>query len=139
MVSYGRDKNSFVLLFRQWKLENLCYKSGELVTETHYMDQVRCKCFLLLHFIRWMNPIESRLVQEHDLLYLFVPVANVCQPRCVFVQLDHRKASSLPHHHPFGLFLGGSQAPVWNGLSPVSTQNKNRICVCFFPDAPAQF
>lgn len=41
----------------------------------------------------------------------------------VFVQLDDRKASSLPHHHPFGLFLGGSQAPVWNDLSPVSTPN----------------
>uniref|UniRef100_A0A8D3CF90 Patched 1 n=1 Tax=Scophthalmus maximus TaxID=52904 RepID=A0A8D3CF90_SCOMX len=25
---------------RQWKLEHLCYKSGELVTETHYMDQI---------------------------------------------------------------------------------------------------
>uniref|UniRef100_A0A8C9X6M5 Patched 1 n=1 Tax=Sander lucioperca TaxID=283035 RepID=A0A8C9X6M5_SANLU len=25
---------------RQWKLENLCYKSGELVTETHFMDQI---------------------------------------------------------------------------------------------------
>lgn len=50
----------------------------------------------------------------------------------VFVQLDHRKATSLPHHHPFGLFLGGSQAPVWNGLSPVSTQNcflLHRICI----------
>uniref|UniRef100_A0A3B4ZB43 Patched 1 n=1 Tax=Stegastes partitus TaxID=144197 RepID=A0A3B4ZB43_9TELE len=25
---------------RQWKLENLCYKSGELVTETHFVDQI---------------------------------------------------------------------------------------------------
>uniref|UniRef100_A0A7N9ANZ3 Patched 1 n=1 Tax=Mastacembelus armatus TaxID=205130 RepID=A0A7N9ANZ3_9TELE len=25
---------------RQWKLEHLCYKSGELVTETHYMNQI---------------------------------------------------------------------------------------------------
>uniref|UniRef100_A0A3B4UEN4 Patched 1 n=1 Tax=Seriola dumerili TaxID=41447 RepID=A0A3B4UEN4_SERDU len=25
---------------RQWKLEHLCYKSGELVTETHFMDQI---------------------------------------------------------------------------------------------------
>ncbi|XP_068167321.1 protein patched homolog 1 [Antennarius striatus] len=25
---------------RQWKLEHLCYKSGELVTETHVMDQI---------------------------------------------------------------------------------------------------
>ncbi|XP_069555654.1 protein patched homolog 1 isoform X1 [Brachyistius frenatus] len=25
---------------RQWKLENLCYKSGELVTEAHFMDQI---------------------------------------------------------------------------------------------------
>uniref|UniRef100_A0A673MBF5 Protein patched homolog 1-like n=1 Tax=Sinocyclocheilus rhinocerous TaxID=307959 RepID=A0A673MBF5_9TELE len=26
---------------RQWKLEHLCYKSGELVTETNFVDQVR--------------------------------------------------------------------------------------------------
>ncbi|XP_057404953.1 protein patched homolog 1 isoform X2 [Balaenoptera acutorostrata] len=25
---------------RQWKLEHLCYKSGELITETGYMDQI---------------------------------------------------------------------------------------------------
>uniref|UniRef100_A0A672ZNR9 SSD domain-containing protein n=1 Tax=Sphaeramia orbicularis TaxID=375764 RepID=A0A672ZNR9_9TELE len=25
---------------RQWKLEHLCYKSGELVTETHFVDQI---------------------------------------------------------------------------------------------------
>uniref|UniRef100_A0A8C5N5U7 SSD domain-containing protein n=1 Tax=Gouania willdenowi TaxID=441366 RepID=A0A8C5N5U7_GOUWI len=25
---------------RQWKLEHLCYKSGELVTEDHFMDQI---------------------------------------------------------------------------------------------------
>uniref|UniRef100_A0A7N6A050 SSD domain-containing protein n=1 Tax=Anabas testudineus TaxID=64144 RepID=A0A7N6A050_ANATE len=25
---------------RQWKLEDLCYKSGELVTETHFMNQI---------------------------------------------------------------------------------------------------
>ncbi|KAM7017954.1 LOW QUALITY PROTEIN: protein patched homolog 1 [Tautogolabrus adspersus] len=25
---------------RQWKLEHLCYKSGELVTETHFMNQI---------------------------------------------------------------------------------------------------
>lgn len=25
---------------RQWQLENLCYKSGELVTEIHYVDQI---------------------------------------------------------------------------------------------------
>ncbi|KAM4576725.1 protein patched homolog 1 isoform 1-T1 [Odontesthes bonariensis] len=25
---------------RHWTLEHLCYKSGELVTETHYMDQI---------------------------------------------------------------------------------------------------
>lgn len=25
---------------RQWKLEHLCFKSGELVTETHFMDQI---------------------------------------------------------------------------------------------------
>ncbi|NP_001315171.1 protein patched homolog 1-like [Cynoglossus semilaevis] len=25
---------------RHWKLEHLCYKSGELVIETHYMDQI---------------------------------------------------------------------------------------------------
>ncbi|XP_061881712.1 protein patched homolog 1 [Entelurus aequoreus] len=28
------------LYHRQWKLEHLCYKSGELVTETHFMDQI---------------------------------------------------------------------------------------------------
>ncbi|XP_075905578.1 protein patched homolog 1 isoform X2 [Nelusetta ayraudi] len=28
------------LYSRQWKLEHLCYKSGELVTETHFMDQI---------------------------------------------------------------------------------------------------
>lgn len=25
---------------RQWKLEDLCYKSGEVVTETHYLNQI---------------------------------------------------------------------------------------------------
>lgn len=29
-----------LLFYRQWKLEHLCYKSGELITETGYMDQV---------------------------------------------------------------------------------------------------
>ncbi|KAK6306135.1 hypothetical protein J4Q44_G00230600 [Coregonus suidteri] len=30
-----------VYLFnRQWKLEHLCYKSGEMVTEAHFMDQI---------------------------------------------------------------------------------------------------
>lgn len=103
-------------LFRQWKLEDLCYKSGELVTETHVMNQVRCTCFFTLTLT--MN-------------VLFFSVYTCCY-QCVstllcvvmlFVQLDHRRATSLPHHHPFGLFLGGSQAPVWNGLSPVSTRN----------------
>ncbi|KAM9393764.1 protein patched homolog 1 isoform 2-T2 [Pholidichthys leucotaenia] len=28
------------LYSRQWKLEHLCYKSGELVTETHYVNQM---------------------------------------------------------------------------------------------------
>lgn len=101
--------------FRQWKLEDLCYKSGELVTETHVMNQVRCKCFSHSHV---------------EFTFFFSVYACCCQ--CVstllcvvmlFVQLDHRRATSLPHHHPFGLFLGGSQAPVWNGLSPVSTRN----------------
>lgn len=36
---------------------------------------------------------------------LWVTLLN-CE--CVFVPLDHRKATSLPHHHPFGLFLGRS-------------------------------
>lgn len=37
--------------------------------------------------------------------------SSCCQTVCalyVFVPLDHRKATSLPHHHPFGLFLGRS-------------------------------
>ncbi|XP_029017895.1 protein patched homolog 1 [Betta splendens] len=28
------------LYSRQWKLEDLCYKSGELVTETHFLNQI---------------------------------------------------------------------------------------------------
>lgn len=32
---------------RQWKLEHLCYKSGELITETGYMDQVYFLSFFL--------------------------------------------------------------------------------------------
>lgn len=69
------------------------------------------------------------IIYTHFMLSMCVN-PSVCE--YVFVQLDHRKATSLPHHHPFGLFLGGSQAPVWNGLSPVSTQNSfllDRICI----------
>uniref|UniRef100_A0A8C7RTJ3 Patched 1 n=1 Tax=Oncorhynchus mykiss TaxID=8022 RepID=A0A8C7RTJ3_ONCMY len=36
-----RASRVHVYLFnRQWKLEHLCYKSGELVTEAHFMDQI---------------------------------------------------------------------------------------------------
>lgn len=38
----------------------------------------------------------------------------------MFVPLAHRRATSLPHHHPLGLFLGRSQAPHRNGLPTVS-------------------
>lgn len=36
------QEKKFVLYisYRQWKLEHLCYKSGELITEAGYMDQV---------------------------------------------------------------------------------------------------
>uniref|UniRef100_A0A663F3J1 Patched 1 n=1 Tax=Aquila chrysaetos chrysaetos TaxID=223781 RepID=A0A663F3J1_AQUCH len=38
----GLPKKKFVLYisYRQWKLEHLCYKSGELITEAGYMDQI---------------------------------------------------------------------------------------------------
>lgn len=55
----------FFLLFsafhpnRQWKLEHLCYKSGELITETGYMDQVPaflvCKEGKMVHSY-WKQP-----------------------------------------------------------------------------------
>uniref|UniRef100_A0A8C4FAW6 Patched 1 n=1 Tax=Dicentrarchus labrax TaxID=13489 RepID=A0A8C4FAW6_DICLA len=41
LESAMRASRVHVFLYkRQWKLEHLCYKSGELVTETHYMDQI---------------------------------------------------------------------------------------------------
>lgn len=125
---------SYVLLFRQWKLEHLCYKSGELVTENHFMDQVRCKRYFYSHlyFILCIETFSLKSVSFFGLLCFFSFYVHLLLTICVnpavcgghvFVQLDHRKATSLPHHHPFGLFLGGSQAPVWNVLSPVSTRN----------------
>lgn len=99
------------------------------------MDQVRCKRYFYSHlyFILcietfslksvsfFLSPVLFFSFYVHLLLTICVNPA-VCGGH-VFVQLDHRKATSLPHHHPFGLFLGGSQAPVWNVLSPVSTRN----------------
>ncbi|TMS03257.1 Protein patched-like protein 1, partial [Larimichthys crocea] len=39
---------------RQWKLEHLCYKSGELVTENHFMDQITEK----LHPCLIITPLD---------------------------------------------------------------------------------
>ncbi|KAM6931142.1 protein patched homolog 1 isoform 1-T2 [Xenentodon cancila] len=41
LESASRASRVHVYLYnRQWKLEHLCYKSGELVTENHFMDQI---------------------------------------------------------------------------------------------------
>lgn len=99
-------ENCFVPCFRQWKLEDLCYKSGDLVTEIYYMNQVSSQFWILLSWLYCISLLTSMCV-----------CARVCVP------LAHRKATSLPHHHPFGLFLGRGQAPNWNGLPTVSIMN----------------
>jgi len=38
--NYGRSY-FHCWIFRQWKLEHLCYKTGELYTENNLVDQVR--------------------------------------------------------------------------------------------------
>lgn len=69
-----------------------------------------------------MSFVAGLVVLKHQAainIIHFYQFINLCLSCCVCV--DHRKSISLPHHHPFRLFLGGSQAPVWNGLPPVST------------------
>lgn len=87
---------SFFLLFRQWKLEDLCYKSGEVVTETHHLNQVRHN----------QHSVYSFSVFDFLSLYCCY-FGSVCQFYYLLNHLDHRKATSLPHHHTFGLLLGG--------------------------------
>lgn len=88
--------HSLFLLFRQWKLEDLCYKSGEVVTETHHLNQVR-------HNQHSVYSFSVFYFLSLYCCYFF----SVCQFYYLLNHLDHRKATSLPHHHTFGLLLGG--------------------------------
>lgn len=113
---------SYVLLFRQWKLEHLCYKSGELVTENHFMDQVRCKRYFYSHlyFILCIETFSLKSVSFFCLLCFFFlctpPVDNMCQSCCVWgacVRPIRSQKSYIP----------ASSSPLWtvSGREPSSS------------------
>uniref|UniRef100_A0A673MBL1 Protein patched homolog 1-like n=1 Tax=Sinocyclocheilus rhinocerous TaxID=307959 RepID=A0A673MBL1_9TELE len=58
---------------RQWKLEHLCYKSGELVTETNFVDQVRKNCYIAFPHsgkdpVQWTNFDPMGFIAELKML-----------------------------------------------------------------------
>lgn len=87
---------------RQWKLEHLCYKSGELITETGYMDQVWSGLHKLLSF----SKTHTRSLSASRML--------------PFSLTDHRVPLPMPYYHTVGLLLGRCEAPVRDGVPPVS-------------------
>lgn len=97
-----------LIFYRQWKLEHLCHKSGEPITEG-YMDKV--------HIIRCILHMLSSVNNNFALNSLsFLNLA------CAFflTLTDHRTSLPLFNYHTFGLFLGGCKVTVGNCISTVS-------------------
>lgn len=90
---------------RQWKLEHLCYKSGELITETGYMDQVY---FPVLFFFQEILKNSS-----------VVCVILTCG--LFFLTLtDNRISLPLFNYYTFGLLLGRGKVTIWDSIPTVS-------------------
>lgn len=111
LISFFTIRNVCLLFFyfnRQWKLEHLCYKSGELITETGYMDQV---------YFLFACRKKKKTSQFSN-----TPVVSVSLMHGLFFSTltDNRISLPLFNYYTFGLLLGRGEVTVWDSLPTVS-------------------
>lgn len=106
LISFITMRNVCLYSFnRHWKLEHLCYKSGELITETGYMDQV--------YF-----PFICKENNSQNLSSVFV---SLMHGLFFLILTDNRISLPLFNYYTFGLLLGRGQIAVWDSIPTVST------------------
>ncbi|CDQ92940.1 unnamed protein product [Oncorhynchus mykiss] len=138
-----RASRVHVYLFnRQWKLEHLCYKSGELVTEAHFMDQIIEK----LHPCLIITPLDcfwEGAKLQSGMFYLpcvyppLLVAANHTQPQLLDTQ--HRHATGLNRPETLGCVtvsgrhIAGICFSPARGLTPLSgpsVSNSSPLQIC---------
>lgn len=116
LISLGYYNEMFVSVSyftRQWKLEHLCYKSGELITETGYMDQV---------YILFLQ----KLVKNSSVVCLSLTCS------LFFLTLtDNRISLPLFNYYTFGLLLGRGKVTIWDSIPTVSVWSGFLVSVIF--------
>lgn len=59
--------------YRQWKLEHLCHKSGELITEAGYMDKVHAMFEAFEAFLKF-PPITKMFNMKSNQIFFFLNI-----------------------------------------------------------------